>query len=84
MLAPILSLVNYYFLKFYPLFSVSDFLLFFKLNPNQVTAVSVPCLILNIALFTFFINKHKDKTAKGLFAATLAYALLTLILKFFL
>ena len=81
-LGPLLSLAVYYFIKFYPLFSVKDFFRNFELNKNQITAVSVPCLILNIALFTFYINTHRDKTAKGIFAITLVYAIVALVFKF--
>lgn len=81
-IAPLLSLVIYYFVKFYPLYSVSDFFSFVAQNKNQVTAISVPCLILNIALFTFYINTHRDKTAKGVFAITLIFAIGALLLKF--
>jgi hypothetical protein len=81
-LAPLLSLVVYYMVKFYPLFSVSDFFRFVSTNKSQITAISVPCLILNIALFTFYINSHRDQTAKGIFAITLIYAIAALLLKF--
>lgn len=82
--APLLSLVAYYFIKFYPLYSVADCLNFVADNKNQITAISVPCLILNIALFTFYINTRRDKTAKGIFAITLIYAIAALLLKFIL
>jgi len=81
-IAPLLSLVIYYFAKFYPLYTVSDFLTFVGQNKNQVTAISVPCLILNIALFTFYINTRRDKTAKGVFAITLVWAIAAMVLKF--
>lgn len=80
--APLLSLAIYYLVKFYPLFSLSDFFNFLGSNKNQITAVSVPCLVLNIALFTFYINSRRDKTAKGIFAVTLVYAITALLLKF--
>jgi hypothetical protein len=83
-IAPLLSLIAYYFIKFYPLFSVKDCLNFIGENKNQITAISVPCLILNIALFTFYINTHRDKTAKGIFAITIIYAIGALLLKFIL
>jgi len=83
-IAPLLSLVAYYFIKFYPLFSVKDCLNFIAENKNQITAISVPCLLLNIALFTFYINTRRDKTAKGIFAITLIYAIVALLLKFIL
>ena len=81
-LSPLISLVIYYFLRFYPLFSVSDFFNFVSTNKSQITAISVPCLLLNIALFTIYINSHRDKTAKGIFAVTLIYAIGALLLKF--
>jgi hypothetical protein len=82
LVAPIISLIIYYFVKFYPLYSVHDFFYILKTNKPQITAVSVPCLVLNIALFTFYINSHRDKTAKGIFAATLLYAIVALLLKY--
>lgn len=80
-LAPLLSLIVYYFIKFYP-YTVLDFLEFIGNNRNQITAISVPCLVLNIALFTYYINTHRDKTAKGIFAITLVYGIGILVFKF--
>jgi hypothetical protein len=82
LVAPLVSLVIYYFVKFYPSFTVREFFYFFQTNKQQITALSVPCLVLNIALFTLYINSHKDNTAKGVFAATLIYAILALLFKF--
>lgn len=81
LVAPIISLVIYYYVKFYPSFTIGDFLNFIRTNRNQITAISVPCLVLNIALFTFYINSHRDNTAKGVFVATLVYAILALLFK---
>lgn len=81
-IAPLFSLCVYYLVKFFPLFSVKDFFNFIGTNKNQITAISVPCLVLNIALFTIYINSHRDKTAKGIFGVTLVYAIATLMLKF--
>ena len=82
LIAPVVSLVIYYFVKFYPLYTIRDFFSFIANNKSQVTAISVPCLVLNIALFTVYINSHRDNTAKGVFAATLIYAILALLFKF--
>ena len=82
-LAPLLSMVIYYFVKF-SAFSVGDTLTFIKNNKNLITAICVPCLILNIALFTIYINTRRDKTAKGIFAITLVYAIAALVIKFIL
>jgi hypothetical protein len=81
-IGPIISLAIYYLVKFYPLFTLNDFFSFITANKTQITAVSVPCLVLNIALFTIYINSHRDKTAKGIFAVTLVYAIGALLLKF--
>jgi hypothetical protein len=79
--APILSLVVYYYYKFSS-FTVREFLGYLRTDKSQITAVSVPCLVLNIALFTVYINSHRDSTAKGIFAATIIYAILALVFKF--
>ncbi|MBL7735469.1 MAG: hypothetical protein JNL51_08420 [Chitinophagaceae bacterium] len=83
-LAPLLSVIIYYFYKFYPTFGIGDFFLFLGQNKTQISAISVPCLLLNIALFTIYINAHRDKTAKGIFVVTLIYAIASLALKFIL
>ncbi len=82
LVAPIISLVIYYFVRFYPTFSMREFFFFLRTNKPQITAVSVPCLLANIALFTYYINSHKDSTAKGIFAATILYAIAALLFKF--
>jgi hypothetical protein len=82
LIAPILSLIIYYFFRFYPLYTIKEFFGFMQSNKSQITAISVPCLLLNIVLFTVYINSHRDKTAKGVFAATLIYAILALLFKF--
>ncbi|HNP53459.1 MAG TPA: hypothetical protein PKK69_02535 [Ferruginibacter sp.] len=38
-------------------------------------------LLLNALLFTLYINAHKDKTAKGIFATTIVYGAFILIVK---
>ena len=79
---PMLSLVIYYFIKFYPVFSMGDMFETLRTNRRLVTAISIPCLFLNIILFTIYINSRKDSTAKGVFAATLVYAIASLLFKF--
>ena len=81
-IAPLLSLCIYYLVKFYPTFTVGDFFGYLTGDKNQITAISVPCLVLNIAMFTFYINSHRDNTAKGIFAITLIYAIASLLMKY--
>lgn len=80
LLVPILSFFGYYYWKF-RLFAFVDFLQMFKGNKQLVTAISFPCLLLNIVLFTVYINGQKDKTAKGIFAVSVVYALAALLFK---
>ena len=82
-LAPLISMVIYYFIRF-SMFSVSDVLNLMVREKNQITAVTIPCLVLNIALFTFYVNTQRDKTAKGIFVITLVYAISALLVKFIL
>jgi len=82
-IAPLLSLIVYYFIRFYPN-SVKDVLVVIKMQKNLITAISVPCLMLNIVMFTFYINTHRDKTAKGIFAITVIYLITALMIKFIL
>ena len=81
-IAPLISLVVYYLVKFYPTFTVREVLQYVLENKQLITAISVPCLLLNIVLFTIYINSHRDLTAKGIFAITLIYAIAALLLKF--
>lgn len=79
-LAPLISIVIYYFVRFSE-FSVSDVLGLMAREKNQITAITIPCLLLNIVLFTFYVNTQRDKTAKGIFAVTLIYAIGALLVK---
>jgi hypothetical protein len=78
---PLLSFFGYYYWKF-SLFTFSEFIELLSQNKSLVTALSIPCLLLNIVLFTIFINVRKDKTAKGIFIASIIYALSALLFKF--
>ncbi len=82
LIIPVLSFYGYYLWKF-SLYSFSDFLYALQGNKQLVTALTIPCLLLNIVLFTFHINGQRDKTAKGIFTVTLIYAVSALLFKFF-
>lgn len=79
---PIIVLVIIYFLKF-PSFAFSDFVQFFFRHKQLITFYGVWCLVGNIALFTYYINTRKDRTAKGIFSITLVYGIGILLLKLF-
>lgn len=79
---PLLSIVIYYFGKFYPLYTFEDMFGAFRTNKSVVTAITVSCLFLNILFFTLYINSRRDKTAKGIFVSTLLYAIAALLFKY--
>jgi hypothetical protein len=79
---PLACVVIYYFVRFYPTFSIGDVLDLMHEQKSQITAIVIPCLVLNIALFTFYVNTERDKTAKGIFTVTLIYAIAAFLVKF--
>ena len=82
LLAPLISFFGYYFWKFGQ-FTLGDFVHALRTNKQLVTALTIPILLLNIVLFTYYINTKKDRTARGIFAVTLVYALLSVLFKYF-
>jgi magnesium-transporting ATPase (P-type) len=81
LIAPILALVIYYYVKVSP----NSWGVFFKYLVNEkrlLSSLTVICLLPNIALFTLFINTHRDQTAKGIFGITLVFAITSLLIKF--
>jgi hypothetical protein len=82
LLAPLVSLVAYYLLRF-RVYSFGEYIDALSKNKPLLTGLTIPCLLLNIALFTFYINTHRDQTAKGIFTITLLYAIASILLKFF-
>ena len=81
LIMPVISFFGYYLWKF-RLYSFGEFLDALRTNKPLVTALTIPCLVLNIALFTLYINSRRDQTAKGIFAVTLVYAVVMLLFKF--
>lgn len=81
LLTPVVSFFGYYWWKFGS-YELSEYLFYLRTNRQLVTAITIPCLVLNIAVFTYYINTKRDETAKGIFAVTLLYALSSLVFKF--
>lgn len=61
--------------------SLSDFTKTFINQKGLITFFGVWCLVSNIALFTYYVNTNKDRTAKGIFAVTLLYGIGILLAK---
>lgn len=82
LLMPLLSLVVLYALKF-PSVTFAEFFEFFIQNNSLITSLGSLSLLANVAIFTVYINTHKDNTAKGIFAVTLLYGITILLIKLF-
>lgn len=80
-LAPLLAMLIYYFWNFARSFSISDYFFLLKTNKPLLTAISSISLLANAIVFTFYINTHRDQTAKGVFVATLLYGIFILVYK---
>ena len=66
-------------------FTVKETFQFLMYEPGfRTLSVSLSLsLLLNALFFTIYLNQHKDKTAKGIFAVTVVYWLLVLVIKTF-
>ena len=82
LLGPVLGLIVIYFVKFSS-YGFMEFLDYFFTDNRLITSIGALCLLANAVLFTFYINTHRDKTAKGVFATTLVYGITILVLKIF-
>lgn len=58
-----------------------DFVQMFAAQKSLITFFGVWCLVCNIALFTYYVNTQRDRTAKGIFAVTLLYGIGILLAK---
>ena len=79
-LLPLLVFLLIYLLRFSDA-ELTDFIQTFAAQKNLITFFGVWCLVCNIALFTYYVNTQKDRTAKGIFAITLVYGLGILLVK---
>ena len=81
-IAPIFGLILYYFVSFYPQgIRFPEFLGYLKQYRTLLTGVSSISLVANAVIFTIYINGHRDKTARGIFLATLIYGVAVLLIK---
>lgn len=81
---PLIGSVVYYYAQFSRVATVNEFGYYLLREKSLLTAMLSILLVVNIAIFTYYINARIDKTAKGIFIATLFYGLVSVIWKFFL
>ena len=80
-LGPLLAMLLYYFWVFSRTISLSEYIYVLGTNKQLLTAISSISLLANAVLFTIYVNTHRDKTAKGVFVATLIYGIAVLVYK---
>jgi hypothetical protein len=80
-IGPLLAMVIYYFWVFSRTISLTEYFYVLRTNKQLLTAISSISLLANAVLFTVYINTHRDKTAKGVFVATLIYGIFVLVYK---
>lgn len=79
-LAPVLGIAVFYFWKAYPN-KFSDFIYVVSQSNSLITALLSFALLANALVFTLFVNRKLDRTAKGIFTVTLIFALPIIIYK---
>jgi hypothetical protein len=82
-LTPIIAMFAYYLIQF-RLFKLSEFFQVMLQQKSLMSGIISISLIANAVMFTLYINKQIDKTARGIFIATCIYALVALAVKWFL
>ena len=80
-LGPLLAMLLYYFWVFSRTIQLGEYFYVLRNNKQLLTAISSISLLANAILFTIYINTHRDKTAKGIFVATLLYGIFVLVYK---
>jgi len=84
LLGPVLGLVFvFFFSSNFRSLTFFEFVDFFFHDNRLITSIGALCLLANAVLFTIYINTHRDKTAKGIFATTLLYGITILVIKIF-
>ncbi len=80
-LAPILGIVCFYLINFRSAKFI-NFLEVMLTLKSFFSAVITVSLVANGAIFTIYTNTERDETARGIFVATMVYAIVCLVLKY--
>lgn len=81
-IAPIFGMVIYYFVNFRNQTTLWIFFQYIiKEQPGLLSAIVSVSLVANALIFAYYINKRKDRTAKGIFIATCIYGAASLLWK---
>ncbi|MGV3527343.1 MAG: hypothetical protein ACO1OO_00455 [Flavisolibacter sp.] len=80
LILPALVFLAIYLIRFSN-FTLDEFINYFTTEKRMVTFFGVWCLVANIALFTYYVNTNRDRTARGIFIVTLFYGIGVLLAK---
>lgn len=80
LLLPVVVSLIIYFGRF-SAWSLEEFLEYLSREKRMITFFGVWCLVANIALFTYYVNTHRDRTARGIFIITAVYGIGILLAK---
>jgi hypothetical protein len=80
LIAPMIVLLIIYAIQFRG-YAFMEFIRMFTTQRSLITFFGAWCLVGNVALFTFYINTNRDRTARGIFAVTLIYGIGVLLAK---
>ena len=83
LLMPIVIMGLIYLFRYSQDYGFNEFTRTLFQQRQLITFLGVWSLVGNIALFTYYINTGKDRTAKGIFAVTLVYGIAILLVKLF-
>ena len=71
----------FYYLKFSSI-PVKEFIFYVKTNTQLLTALCAICMVVNIAVLTYYLNTKRDQTAKGIFLITALFGVAILVFKY--
>ena len=81
---PVLGVIIFKMTKFQSFTFENVFEYMWREQGHRTFSVALSlALLVNAVLFTIYINSHKDKTAKGIFALTCIYGFIVLCIKTF-
>jgi len=81
-IAPFVGLLIYYFVQFRNVTSLPGFFYYMITEKGLLTAIVSVLLVANAGVFTWYVNRRKDRTAKGIFIFTCIYGIAALVWKF--
>ena len=80
LLSPFLGMLGFYYWKF-SVYSFKSFISALAEQKTILTSMISFSLLVNAIIFTIFLNKSKDYTAKGIFITTVIWGVFAIILK---